>query len=173
MDTLPLHPALVHLPVALAFILPPLAILISVMLLRGVWPRSVWGVVLGLQILTFGGALLAERTGEQDEEKVEEVVPENAIHQHEELAERFTTFAGVMAGLTLLGLLLPERFARYTWVPASTLLFVGTWFAYEVGHAGGTLVYRYNAGSVSSAAAGALPPTGAADAPGGEGEEDD
>ena len=65
-----------------------------------------WLGVVALQGLLVGSALVAINTGSSDEERVEHVVPEQALHQHEEFAEQFAWASGaamVVSALVLLG----------------------------------------------------------------------
>ena len=102
----PLHPAVVHLPIALAA-LAPLAALLAAVAIRLDWlPARAWLAVVLLQALLAGSAWLAIETGEDQEEKVEEVVGERHIHDHEEAAERFLAVAiaaGLVSSAGLLG----------------------------------------------------------------------
>jgi hypothetical protein len=89
---------------------------------------------------------IAVETGEREEDTVEAVVAESAIHEHEEAAERFLALSGVLLVLTAAGLLrgLPGRVARPAAL-AGALALVG--FGAQVGHTGGNLVYRDGAAS--------------------------
>jgi hypothetical protein len=70
--------------------------------------QQVWWIVFGLQIMLAGSSFAAMETGEIDEERAEQVVPESAIEKHEEAAEVFSW--ATLAGLPfLLGLGLFER----------------------------------------------------------------
>ena len=87
---LPLHPKLVHLPIALAVLMPVLTGVLWIALLRGWLPLRAWLLAVGAQVLLLGSSVLAMRSGENDEERVERLVPEAALEAHEEAAERFT-----------------------------------------------------------------------------------
>lgn len=155
---IPLHPALVHLPMGLSVVLPLVAIAVALALWRGKLGRPSWWVVVGLQAMLVGGAFVALNTGERDEERVEAVVPEAAIEAHEDAAKQFTL--GAVLTLVLAGAGLLRRSDR--WLRASSvatavasLLVLG--LGLRVGHAGGELVYAHNAGAAfggASAAAG-------------------
>ncbi len=137
----PLHPALVHLPIAMA-VLVPLSILVALWAIRrGATSRAVWSVpvaMLGLLLLSGWGAL---QTGEGDEDRVEQVVGDAAIHTHEESAERFLVATGFVLVLATAGFVRGRTgsLARSTTAAASFLILVA---GYQVGHTGGALVYR-------------------------------
>ena len=165
MDTLLFHPKIVHLPIALAVLLP----LLSGGLLLAWWqawlPQRAWWLAVAAQALLVGTSYLALETGEAEEERVEAVVPEAAIEAHEEAAEAFSWAA--LAALLPLGLgLLPidPRLARSGALVGvgATVLVLG--LGYRVGEAGGALVYTHNAGAAYAGGA-------AQQAGGGEGGE--
>lgn len=140
----PLHPAIVHLPLALTLLLPLFAIGALLLLRRGVRPSRAWSLVVAFAGLLFVSAWLAVRTGEAEEERVEEVVAESAIEEHEEAAERFLWLGGFAFALTALGLApgLAGRLGRGLGTAGVlALVFAG----YQVGAAGGELVYRHGA----------------------------
>jgi hypothetical protein len=92
-------------------------------------------------------------SGEREEDRVERVVPEAALEQHEEYAEQFVWATGVT--LVLAGLVLVSR--KRSLNRSLTLATVaGTAIvaaaALRVGHAGGRLVYVHNAGAAYASA---------------------
>lgn len=144
---LPLHPKLVHLPIALAVLMPLLTGVLWIALLRGWLPLRAWLLAVGAQVLLLGSSVLAMRTGENDEDRVERFVPEAALEAHEEAAERFTWAAGLVLLLSLSPLLLHRRPRAAS--HGALVTTVGTlavfWLGYQVGQAGGELVYRHGA----------------------------
>ncbi len=159
MDLTLLHPKIVHLPVALAVVVPLVAWAVLIAWRRGVMPRRTWLLVVGLQALLVGGGLLAMETGEIDEERVERVVAERHIESHEEAAERFLW--GGAALLLLMGFAATrrdERGAQRAALAAATGSLVVLLLGYQVGSAGGRLVYEHGAASAyTGAAAPAVP----------------
>lgn len=140
----PLHPAVVHLPIALAVVIPVLAAAFVLAIATGFLPARSWLVVVLLQIGLTGSAWVAIATGEADEERVERVVAERYIEPHEEGAEKLLIAAGVTALLMALGLM-PDRLGRSGRLAgtfAAVVVFVS---AVTVGHSGGELVYRHGA----------------------------
>ncbi len=142
----PLHPAVVHLPIALAILVAGFAVPGLVLIHRGLLPSRSWAGVVLLQAILVGSGWVALETGEDEEERVERVVAERHIETHEEAAERFLLVAGI--GLLACGAgLLPERIGAWGRV-AGTLAAFGVLAAgVAVGHSGGELVYKYGAAS--------------------------
>ena len=162
MTSLPLHPAVVHLPLGLAFVIPVLAIGFTWALWTGRVRIRAWIVIVALQSVLLGSALVAMNTGEREEDRVETVVPRAALHQHEEYAEQFAWASGLTLLAAAAVLVLRRQTAARSLAVATV---VGTMIvaasALRVGHAGGQLVYRHNAGSAY---------TGTADRAGGDDE---
>jgi uncharacterized membrane protein len=140
----PLHPALVHLPIALA-LLVPLAAAFALLAARAGWlPVRGWAFVVGLQVLLVGSGWLALETGEAEEERVERVVDERHIDEHEERGERLLIGAGV-ALLAIGAGLAPGRVGALA-RPLGLVLSLGVaGLAVDAGHSGGELVYRHGA----------------------------
>jgi hypothetical protein len=156
----PLHPAVVHLPIALALLAPLAALLVALAIRVGWVPARAWAAVVLLQALLVGSAWLAIETGEDQEERVEDAVGERHIHEHEEAAERFLAVA-VAAGLvSATGLAaggLGGTGRAVTIAAALAVLAAGI----SVGHSGGELVYRHGAASVYVERAAGDPPVSA------------
>ena len=149
-----LHPAIVHVPLGLAVVLP-LVVLVLVNHTRWGWPRSAFGIAVALQAVLFVGALLALRTGESAEERVEQRVPDVAIETHEHWATAFTWTAGSVLGLLLAGWWLPAgrtRFAVRAAAVAGSFAVLG--LGVVAGYKGGELVYTHGAGGVAAQPAG-------------------
>ncbi len=158
----PLHPAVVHFPMALSALLPLSALVALWAIHRGARSRHAWAVPVALAASLTGSAWLAIETGENDEERVEAVVAESAIHEHEEAAERFLLFAGVLtlvAGVGFAGGTLGSAARILATVGTVGVLVAGV----QVGSKGGELVYVHGAGSAYADA-----PAGPARTPAGE-----
>jgi len=151
----PLHPAVVHFPIVLALLLPFVALWALVAIRHTEKTRAVWIPVVVIGALLFGGALLAKETGEDQEERVERVVAERHLEEHEELAERMVIASGVAFALLAAGLL-PGVWGvvgRWASVVAAVVALV---VVIQVGETGGELVYEHGAASayVSGSAGG-------------------
>ena len=142
----PLHPAVVHFPVVIAFLLPFFATGAVWMIRRGAAPRRAWSVPLALAAVLWLSAWAAVETGEDQDERVERVVAEQPLSTHEDMAEMFLTASLVVMLIAGAGMA-PGKFGRAgraLAVAGSVALVVG---AARVGHSGGQLVYRYGAAS--------------------------
>jgi len=140
----PLHPAVVHLPVAFA-VLAPFAALAALVAIRAGWlPARAWIAIVALQALLAGSAWVAVETGEEQEERVERVVEKRIIHEHEEAAERFLALAVVTFVVSAAGLLRGTggTVGRIATIALGAIVLAG---AVSTGHSGGELVYRHGA----------------------------
>lgn len=142
----PLHPAIVHFPLALALLVPLAALAVMLLQRLGLVTARAWLAVLALQVLLAASGLVAVRTGEADEERVEEVVAERRIEEHEERAERFATLAGVTV-LAVAATLVAGRLQPFVAAGALVMTAFVAVAAVRVGHSGGELVYRHGAAS--------------------------
>jgi uncharacterized membrane protein len=152
MGNLPLHPLIVHFPLVLAVLLPIPVLIMIVRHFRGrPLTARVWAPVTAWALLLAVSAFAAVQTGQEDEERVEEVVPHSAFETHEDRAEVFMRVTFVFAVLAIAVPLVGEKWRR----PAAFTALVGsllvTGLAFGVGHSGGTLVYRHNAASAYAA----------------------
>lgn len=146
MTELPLHPVAVHLPIALAILMPFVVGGFLLAWFRGVVPRRAFVVVVGLQALLVVSGVVGIRTGELEEEKVEHVVPHEAVEHHEHDAKRFVASSFLVLVLVLVAHLAKnERVARGLAVASAIAAVGSTFLALDAGHHGGELVYEHGA----------------------------
>jgi uncharacterized membrane protein len=140
----PLHPAVVHIPLALALLSPFVALAGVLAVARGWLPVRAWTAVVLLQALLAGSAWLALETGEEEEERVEDVVGEKPLEEHEEAAERFLAIAVAGLAVSGAGLLSGKAgsYGRVASVVSGALILAA---AVAVGDSGGELVYEHGA----------------------------
>ncbi len=148
----PLHPAVVHFPIVLMFLVPVAAVVALWAIRRGARPARAWTVVVALAAALSASAWVAKETGEQQEERVEDVVAESAIDAHQQAAELFFILSLVSLAVVGAGAV-PGRVGtagRALGTVAAAALIVAGW---RVGASGGELVYRHGAAQayVSSA----------------------
>lgn len=146
MQTIPLHPSLVHVPIALAVIMPLMFLGLFFFIRRGSLPDQAWWIAVLLQVVLVLGAMAAGASGHKEEERVEDAVPHAAIEKHEHMA-------GAMTGTAIAAFVLAAASLRKT--RATSALRIGSILlsfavfalAGLVGHAGGELVYKHGAGA--------------------------
>jgi len=149
METFFFHPKVVHVPMALAVLMPLIAggVLVA---WRGAWlPPRAWIVPTVLQGILVLSAMAAMQSGERDEDAVERVVAERFIEEHEEAAEAFTWAAAgvfVLMGAALVMAAKPiGAMAAAIGVAGTIIVMV---LGMRTGEAGGALVYKYGAAEV-------------------------
>ena len=149
----PLHPAIVHFPLVLAFLLPIFAVGAVWAIRRGARPRRAWSIPVAAAIVLAASAWAAVETGEAQDERVERVVAEQPLSAHEEMAETFFRFSVGVTALAVAGLVggIAGSAARLATSVGSLALVLG---ALRVGHSGGQLVYRHGAASAYAQTAG-------------------
>lgn len=146
MDTLLFHPMLVHVPIALGVLMPLIAGGLLLAWWRNWLPRRGWYFAVALQAILLVSGVLALRTGEAEEERVERVVAEQVIEKHEEAAQVFVGASGAVLAAMLLAAMLGARRSGLPTAAAATLgtvLVLG--LGYRTGQAGGSLVYEHGA----------------------------
>jgi uncharacterized membrane protein len=145
MSQLPLHPMIVHFPIALACLLPVVLVVFAWGLGRAGWSRMAWLAPLSLQALVFLSAWFALQLGERDEDRIEQVIAEQRIEAHEEAGERFVLASGILLLLMTIPLVWGTRV-----LPSmlAALSLVSVFLVYQAGHSGAQLVH--GPGSVSA-----------------------
>lgn len=140
----PLHPAVVHFPIVVVFLLPVLAVGALWAIRRGTPPRRAWSLVVLTAGLLAASSWLAVRTGSAQEDRVKDVVAERPLESHEEVGERFFFLSLIGLAVTGTGLLKGSvgRAGRWAGAVAAGALVLAGW---QVGHTGGELTYRHGA----------------------------
>jgi uncharacterized membrane protein len=141
----PLHPAVVHFPIALLLLGAAVAVL-AIFVRR--WHFPLFAAVL----LSLGaiGAVAATVTGEEEEEKVEHAIPsaEPLLEEHAEWGERARNAGIVAALLAVLAAIAANKpvGGRMLSVLTACAALVAGYCVAQAGHFGGELVYRHGAG---------------------------
>lgn len=140
----PLHPAIVHLPIALTVLAPLFALGALIAIARGAAVLRAWGLAAAMLAALALSAYVSLETGEQQEERVERVVPERAFESHEDAAKGFFLLSLGVLGVAGVGLLKGRlgTASRYAAAAGTLALLVA---GFRVGHTGGELVYRHGA----------------------------
>jgi len=158
MDQLLFHPKVVHLPIALAVLMPFFAGGAAFAYLRDWLDLRAWVIVLLLQGTLLGSGLIARSTGKAEEERVERIVPERHIEAHEEASELFIWTSAIVLALMAVPLALRKGELRNAVVIfASVGSVVVLAFGYRAGETGGRLVYEHGAANAYFGTPGASP----------------
>lgn len=178
MENLFFHPKVVHLPIALALLMPLIAGGIGVAWWRGWLQRQTWVIAVVLQGVLVVSGIAALRTGEADEEKVEAFVNEARIEAHEEAAQAFVLGGAAVFALMALGLVAIVRDGKSGRASGGRapllagLSLGGTVvvlaLGFRAGQAGGSLVYEHGAAQAYQPGNGNVPgalPAGSAEKP--------
>lgn len=154
----PIHPAVVHFPIVLAVLLPIFALGALWAIRRGSVPLRAWALPVVVAAALAASAWAAVTTGEAEEDRVESVVGEEVLHEHEEAGERFLLLSGALLLVAAGGLFggAPGAAARYVATFGTLIVLVA---AIQVGEAGGELVYRHGAASAYAPPPAAESPT--------------
>jgi hypothetical protein len=142
---IPLHPALVHIPLGLALLLPLLAMAAVIAWWRGRASKGTWAAVVVLQCLLVASGWFGIRTGEREVRRARQVVAREYVHEHSEAADFFVYGAGAVLVVGALGLVLGGRGARWAATAAAVGTLVVAAMGVRVGHLGGRLVYVHGA----------------------------
>lgn len=140
---LPLHPIVVHFPIALAFLLPLLTLLIWFGVKKEAVRPRMWISVIALNGALFGFAWLAEYTGEMDEHKVEKIVGEEIMEDHEDWGKSVLWVSGIVFALSFAPLIAHRsEGARVIYLLGTLGTLLPVSFA---AHSGGIMIYKHNA----------------------------
>lgn len=143
MFDLPLHPIVVHFPIVLGSLLPFLALLLWWAIKKNHLQHSVWVLVTVMALAYGASSIVAVEVGETDEDKVEEIVSERVIEEHEEAGEVIPWVAGTLFIVSVAGLVMKNSHAvRLGLVVLSLAALIPL---VSAGHTGGELVYQYGA----------------------------
>lgn len=145
MNPTPLHPIIVHFPLALGFLLPVIALVVAFFIKKGRFTAQTWLMVVGLQVFMLIAGYAALQTGEREEMIVEHVTGKPPLQEHEARAEMFV--AGTVAATALVSVVPFLRPALHFYVQLGTvvLMLMNAFLGYRAGDAGGALVYKYGA----------------------------
>jgi hypothetical protein len=159
MNGVPFHPLLVHFPMVLATMLPLFAGYALIRIHYGARPMRAWAVPVAVCAVLALSAFISVRTGENEEDRVEDVVGEDVLHAHEEAGERLLILSAALFVIMIAGLFAnyPAKLVRGGAAVATLFLLIA---AIQVGRAGGELVYLHGAAGVYQTA-----PTPHVDAP--------
>jgi len=143
MFDLPLHPIVVHFPIVLGSLLPLLAIGLWWTIKKWQWTPRAWVLVSAVALIYTLSALVAVQLGEADEEKVEKVISEKVIEEHEEAGELIPWLAGTLFLVSLGGF--SVKYSKRVQLALIVLSLAAVAPLINAGHTGGELVYKHGA----------------------------
>ena len=153
MNVVPLHPALVHVPLGIAFVAPLVAVALAVAVWRAWLPARIFALLAGLQAVALAAGSFALREGHEEEERVEKQVSERLLEEHQESAERFLWATGAAllcsAGIVFLR---DPRTARWAAVASVTTALAAAGLGIAAGKTGGEVAYGGGVAGVVSPA---------------------
>ena len=139
----PLHPAIVHFPIALLLVGAGLSLL-AVIFRRWALPTAL------ILVLGAAGALVAVETGEREEHRLPKTtgVVHEAFENHEHAGKRARNFSFVAATLAVLSVLASRwrMVARILAGATAVVALMTAWHVAQAGHYGGALVYEHGLG---------------------------
>jgi uncharacterized membrane protein len=143
----PLHPMIVHFPMALTFILPVLVVVFAYMIKINKMTPKGWLIIVGLQLAVVITGYISLETGETEEHSVEKVVSKDLIHDHEEAAEIFVGSTVLALVLSIGVFFIRKEFQLPIKLGIALIGLVSCYLAYKTGTLGGELVYKHGAAS--------------------------
>ncbi len=143
MFDLPLHPVVVHFPIVLGILLPLAALTIWWAIKKGHLHLKTWVLITALALGYGISSYIAVEMGEEDEEKVEEVVSEKVIEEHEEAGELIFWISSGLFLFSLAGL--ARKVLHVVRLGIAILALAAVIPLVDAGHTGGKLVYQYGA----------------------------
>jgi uncharacterized membrane protein len=144
---IPIHPIIVHFPLALAFLMPVLVLVVAIMMKKNKISNEGWLLIVGLQLVTTVTGYISLQTGESEESIVERVVDKKLIHEHEEAAEIFVGSTVVVLALSIAVYFLRTELQLYVQLGIAFIGLLSSYFAFNTGQLGGELIYEHGAAS--------------------------
>ena len=132
------------MPLALAALLPFAVIGALIAIRRGVPAKSAWGLVVVVMAILAVSAVIGVKTGEDEEDVVEEVVDNDIIHEHEERGALFRNIA-LLTLLVGFGGLAQGKVGSFSRGAGTGLAFMVAFLGWRAGESGGDLVYEHGA----------------------------
>jgi uncharacterized membrane protein len=149
---MPLHPALVHLPLGLALVVGPMLVGLLWLERRAPAERGPWWMGALLSSVLAVSALAASSAGEDEALRLADRLPASALAAHDDAAGLFTAVAVLAALLALAaGVAAQTRPRRALQLAAALLALLLLPLAWRAGQAGGALVWKHGAVSPRTA----------------------
>lgn len=146
MFELPLHPAVVHIPIGLAIVLPILTLLFLFLFYKNKLTKISWIFIFILQLFITAGGYVAIETGEDEEDRVEKVVGHDLIEEHEHKAEDFMKISFVTLAVTAIPFFITKApILGAVFVANIAMQSLSLFYIVQTGEMGGHIVYEHQA----------------------------
>lgn len=146
----PLHPTIVHFPMAVTFVIPILVVVFAYMIKQNKMSPKGWLVIVGLQLAVVITGYISLETGETEEHNVEKVVSKKIIHEHEEAAEIFVGSTVIALVLSIAAFFIRKEIGFPVKLGIAVIGLISSFLAYRTGQLGGELVYKHGAAAAYS-----------------------
>jgi hypothetical protein len=147
---MPLHPAIVHFPIAVTFLLPLLILVFAWAIKSGKMAKETWLVIIALQAMVTVSGYISLETGETDEEKVSVIVGKELVNKHEESAEIFVGMTVIALAAGVATWFLQPAFQEKLRFGVAIIALLPLFFAYRTAQMGGHIVYRFGGANAHS-----------------------
>ncbi len=153
----PVHPMIVHFPLALTFILPILILVFAFLIKTNKMSPQGWLIIIGLQLMVVATGYISLETGENEEDLVAKVLDKKLIGEHEEAAETFVGSTVIVLVLSIGVFFIRNEFQFPVKIAIALVGLVSCYLAFLAGSLGGELVYKHGAASAYEMPSEAVP----------------
>jgi len=155
----PVHPMIVHFPLALTFILPILILVFAYLIKTNKMAPQGWLIIIGLQLVVVATGYISLETGENEEDLVAKVLDKKLINEHEEAAEIFVGSAVIGLVLSIGVFFIRNEIQFPIKLAIAVIGLLSCYLAFQAGSLGGELVYKHGAASAYEVTPGGVLPT--------------
>jgi uncharacterized membrane protein len=141
----PLHPMLVHLPLALTFVLPFLIVIFAFLIKMNKMTPKGWLIIIGLQLTVVLTGYISLETGKNEEQAVSKVLDRKLIHAHEEAAKIFVGSTVLALVLSIGVYFISKEYCLPVRMIIALVTLTSCFLAYRTALQGGELVYVHGA----------------------------
>lgn len=144
---IPFHTIISHFPIALAFVLPALAIAFALLIKNEKMQAKTWLIIFALNLTTAVTGYVSIKSGVAEEPAMEKLIERKILQTHESVAEVFVGTVVICTLLSLTAFFIKKEFQFPLQLMSAGLGLVSIYFAYQTAILGGELVYKYGAAS--------------------------